>query len=154
MKTERPIPIWTESFPGIFRVWLGTALLDEEDSQELLEAVLQALKEVTGITEQAQGDRVQRGQMYERLGNRYYFFRDLCDPNTACPNVRYGNPYAFIDLQPEDRMRVSVLYEGLGAGPKRKQVLDTIIGTVRTKARVRFGLEPIRAPQLSQITTR
>ena len=29
MKTERPIPIWTESFPGIFRVWLGTANLDE-----------------------------------------------------------------------------------------------------------------------------
>ena len=150
MKTERPIPMWTESFPGIFRVWLGTALLDDEDMQELEGYVLEALKEVTGITEQFQGDSAKAGQMFERLGNRYYFFRDLSDPSATCPNVRYGNPYAFVDLAPADRMRVSVLYEGLGAGTKRKQVLDTLIGILRTKTKVRFGLEPIRVPQLSE----
>jgi len=150
LKTERPIPIWTESFPGIFRVWLGTALLDEEDYQELLDTIMQALKEVTGIIDEAKGDEVQRGQFFERLGNRFYFFRDLADPETTSPNVRYGNPYAFVDLEADDRMRVSVLYEGLGAGPKRKQVLDNLIGAVRTKTRVRFGLEPVRAPELGE----
>lgn len=150
MKTERPIPMWTESFPGIFRVWLGTALLDEEDMQELEGYVLEALKEVTGITEEFRGDSAQAGQLYERLGDRYYFFRDLTDASTTCPNVRYGNPYAFVDLEPEDRMRVSVLYEGLGAGTKRKQVLDTLIGLLRTKTKVRFGLEPVRAPLVSE----
>lgn len=150
MKTERPIPMWTESFPGIFRVWLGTANLDEEDMQELEGYILDALKEVTGITEQYRGDSAQAGQMFERLGTRYYFFRDLLDPNTTTPNVRYGNPYAFVDLEPEDRIRVSVLYEGLGAGTKRKQVLDTVIGLLRTKTKVRFGLEPVRAPVVSE----
>ena len=150
MKTERPIPMWTESFPGIFRVWLGTALLDDEDMQELEGYVLEALREVTGITEEFQGDSAQTGQMFERLGDRYYFFRDLTDASTTCPSVRYGNPYAFLDLEPEDRIRVSVLYEGLGAGTKRKQVLDTIIGLLRTKTKVRFGLEPVRAPLVSE----
>lgn len=149
MKTERPIPMWTESFPGIFRVWLGTALLDDEDMQELEGYVLDTLKEVTGITEHYQGDSPRTGQMYERLGNRIYFFRDLSNPGTTCPTLRYGNPYAFVDLEPADRMRVSVLYEGLGAGTKRKQVLDTLIGNLRNKTRVRFGLEPVRLPQMS-----
>ena len=150
MKTERPIPIWTESFPGIVRVWLGTANLDEEDVDELLECVLDALKEVTDITDEYKGDSVQRGQLFERLSDRYYFFRDMLDPTSSSPNVRYGNPFAFVDLEPFDRIRVSVLYEGLGAGTKRKQVLDTIIGTVKTKTRVRFGLEPIRLPHLTE----
>ena len=150
MKTERPIPMWTESFPGIFRVWLGTALLDDDDLQELAGYVLEALKEVTGISDEFRGDSAQSGQMFERLGERYYFFRDLIDASTTSPNLRYGNPYAFVDLEPEDRMRVSVLYEGLGAGTKRKQVLDTIIGVLRTKTKVRFGLEPVRLPQLSE----
>ncbi len=150
MKTDRPIPIWTESFPGIFRVWLGTANLDDEDMQELEECVLDALKEVTGISEQFQGDSASKGQMFERLGNRYYFFRDLSDAATTCPNVRYGNPFAFVDLEASDRMRVSVLYEGLGAGTKRKQVLDTIIGMLKEKTRVRFGLEPVRLAHLAE----
>ena len=151
MKTERPIPMWTESFPGIFRVWLGTANLDDEDLQELEGYILDALKEVTGITEQYRGDSAQPGQMFERLGTRYYFFRDLLDSNATTPNVRYGNPYAFVDLEPEDRIRVSVLYEGLGAGTKRKQVLDTLIGLLRTKTKVRFGLEPVRAPVSQEV---
>ncbi len=150
MKTERPIPIWTESFPGIFRVWLGTANLDAEDEQELEECVLDALKEVTGISERFEGDSSKKGQMFERLGNRYYFFRDMLDPDATIPNVRYGNPFAFVDLEPEDRWRVSVLYEGLGAGTKRKQVLDTIIGMLKEKTRVRFGLEPVRLAHLSE----
>ena len=149
MKTERPIPMWTETFPGIFRVWLGTALLDDEDMRELERYVLEALKEVTGITEEFKGDSAKTGQMFERLGNRCYFFRDLIDPRTTSPNMRYGNPYAFVDFEPEDRMRVSVLYEGLGAGTKRKQILDTIIGLLKTKTKVRFGLEPVRMPRLS-----
>lgn len=150
MRTQRPIPIWTESFPGIFRVWLGTANLDDEDMRELEGCVLDALKEVTGITEQTHGDSAQAGYLFERLGDRYYFFRDLSDPSTTCPNVRYGISYAYVDLEPADRMRVSVLFEGLGAGTKRKQVLDTIIGMLRTKTRVRFGLEPIRVPGLAE----
>jgi hypothetical protein len=150
LKTERPIPMWTESFPGIFRVWLGTALLDDEDMQELEGYVLEALQEVTGITEEFKGESARSGQMFERLGNRYYFFRDLIDPSTTSPNLRYGNPYAFVDMAPADRMRVSVLYEGLGAGTKRKQVLDTLIGKLKEKTRVRFGLEPVRLPQLSE----
>jgi hypothetical protein len=148
LKTERPIPMWTESFPGIFRVWLGTANLDDEDRQELEGYILDALKEVTGITERYKGDSAHTGQFFEQLGNRYYFFRDLSDPNSTTPSVRYGNPYAFVDLEPEDRVRVSVLYEGLGAGTKRKQVLDTIIGLLKTKTRVRFGLEPVRVPKV------
>jgi hypothetical protein len=150
LKTERPIPMWTESFPGIFRVWLGTALLDDEDMQELEGYVLEALQEVTGITEEFKGESARSGQMFERLGHRYYFFRDLIDPSTTSPNLRYGNPYAFVDMAPADRMRVSVLYEGLGAGTKRKQVLDTLIGKLKEKTRVRFGLEPVRLPQLSE----
>ena len=146
MKTERPIPIWTESFPGIFRVWLGTANLDDEDELELENCVLDALKEVTGITKRFRGDSSEKGQMFERLGHRYYFFRDLLNPESNSPNIRYGNPFAFLDLEPDDRWRVSVLYEGLGAGTKRKQVVDTIIGSVRAKTRVRFGLEPVRGP--------
>ena len=142
--------MWTESFPGIFRVWLGTANLDEEDMQELEGYILDALKEVTGITEQFRGESARPGQMFERLGNRIYFFRDLTDATNTCPSVRYGNPYAFVDLEPEDRVRVSVLYEGLGAGTKRKQVLDTIIGLLRTKTKVRFGLEPVRTSLVSE----
>jgi len=150
LNTERPIPIWTESFPGIFRVWLGTANLDDEDLQELEGCVLDALKEVTGISEQFRGDTSTKGQMFERLGNRHYFFRDLIDPDATIPNVRYGNPFAFLDLEPTDRWRVSVLYEGLGAGTKRKQVLDTIIGKIKAKTRVRFGLEPVRLAHLAE----
>jgi hypothetical protein len=150
LKTERPIPIWTESFPGIFRVWIGTANLDDDDKQELEECVLDALKEVTGSKEQFTGGPSQRGQMFERLGSRYYFFRDISDPNATTPNARYGNPFAFVDLEADDRWRVSVLYEGLGAGTKRKQMLDTIIGMLKSKTRVRFGLEPIRLPRLSE----
>lgn len=150
MKTERPIPIWTETFPGIFRVWLGTALLDEDDMRELEDVVLAALMEVTGITDKFRGDSAKSGQMFEQLGDRYYFFRDLCNPDSTSPNIRYGNPYAFVDLNAEDRMRVSVLYEGLGAGAKRKQVLDTIIEKLKETTRVRFGLEPIRMPGVPQ----
>jgi hypothetical protein len=149
LKTERPIPIWTESFPGIFRVWLGTANLDEEDEKELEECILDALKEVTDISERYSGDSPKKGQMYERLGNRFYFFRDMLNPDATIPNVRYGNPFAFVDLEPADRWRVSVLYQGLGAGTKRKQVLDTVIGMVKEKTRVRFGLEPVRLAHLS-----
>ena len=150
MKTERPIPIWTETFPGIFRVWLGTANLIEDDELELRKCILDALKEVTGITKRYTGDSPEKGQMFERLGNRYYFFRDLLNVDSDSPNIRYGNPFAFLDLEPVDRWRVSVLYEGLGAGTKRKQVLDTIIDKVKAKARVRFGLEPVRGPLLSE----
>jgi hypothetical protein len=150
LNTERPIPIWTESFPGIFRIWLGTANLDAEDEQELENTLLDALKDVTGITEQFNGDTAKKGQMFERLGNRFYFFRDMMNPDATIPNVRYGNPFVFIDLEPSDRWRVSVLYEGLGAGTKRKQVLDTIIGMLKEKTRVRFGLEPVRLAHLSE----
>ncbi len=144
MKTERPIPIWTESFPGIFRVWLGTGLLDKEDMQEFEGYVLEALKEATGISTQARGDSAQNGEFFEQLGHRYYFFKDLCEPDTNSPNVRYRNRYVFTDTELSDRMRVSVLYEGFGTGAKRKQVLDTLIGFLKTKTSVRFGLEPIR----------
>lgn len=144
LKNERPIPIWTETFPGVFRVWLGTARLDDEDMAELEGLVLDSVKEVTGITQQFRTGSDRDGEYYERLKHRYYFFAGLNNPDSDHPNVRYGSAYVYLDNERPDRMRVSVLYGGLGSGTRRKQVLDTIIHKLKTRTKMRFGPEPQR----------